>query len=227
MTEADLRKKSALGLLDIQKEHMIGGALKKADVKSEKYTESDAALLKRVLARELGETQNILVINDEAHHAYRLHDNDEAEESSDVFGEEAAGERYYKEATVWVDGLDKVHKYRGINMCVDFSATPYFIGRAGEQTNRIFPWTVSNFGLQDAIESGLVKIPQLAARDTSAVLCPVISTSGNGYCHSCRPLSVAVKKATQAGGGFEIRAYAACHVRRHVGSVAKRLGKSR
>ena len=167
MTEADLRKKSALGLLDIQKEHMIGGALKKADVKSEKYTESDAALLKRVLARELGETQNILVINDEAHHAYRLHDNDEAEESSDVFGEEAAGERYYKEATVWVDGLDKVHKYRGINMCVDFSATPYFIGRAGEQTNRIFPWTVSNFGLQDAIESGLVKIPQLAARDTS------------------------------------------------------------
>ena len=174
MTESDLRKKSALGLLDIQKEHpATNGTLKKADVKSEKYTESDAAVVKRVLARELGETQNILVMNDEAHHAYRLCDGgDEAGYSNEVFGEEETSKRYYKEATVWVDGLDKVHKCRGINVCVDFSATPYFIGRAGTETNRIFPWTVSNFGLQDAIESGLVKIPQLAARDTSGDVVP-------------------------------------------------------
>ena len=33
------------------------------------------------------------------------------------------------------------------------------------ETNRIFPWVVSDFGLTDAIESGLVKIPQLAVTD--------------------------------------------------------------
>src|SRR5207244_13581132 len=39
--------------------------------------------------------------------------------------------------------------------------------RAGDETNRNFPWTVSDFGLTDAIESGLVKIPQLAHSDPS------------------------------------------------------------
>ena len=39
--------------------------------------------------------------------------------------------------------------------------------RVGQDANRPFPWVVSDFGLVDAIESGLVKIPQLAVRDTS------------------------------------------------------------
>ena len=34
------------------------------------------------------------------------------------------------------------------------------------ETNKPFPWVVSDFGLIDAIEAGLVKIPQLAVRDT-------------------------------------------------------------
>ena len=54
---------------------------------------------------------------------------------------------------------------RGINFCVDLSATPYYLARAEADTNRIFPWVVSDFGLTDAIESGLVKIPQLAVTD--------------------------------------------------------------
>ena len=110
--------------------------------------------------------RNILAFNDEAHHAYRLR-TDDGEEEDNLIGDDDATEYYYKEATVWVDGLDRVHKLRGINFCVDFSATPYFLGNAGKDTNRIFPWTVSSFDLQDAIESGLVKIPQLAARDSS------------------------------------------------------------
>jgi len=68
---------------------------------------------------------------------------------------------------VWVDGLDRVNKSRGINFCVDLSATPYFLGRVGRETNRTFPWVVSDFGLTDAIESGLTKIPQLVVRDTT------------------------------------------------------------
>ena len=79
-------------------------------------------------------------------------------------------DQFVKEATVWIDGLDRINKLRGINFCVDLSATPYFIGRAGIATNTIFPWVISDFGLTDAIESGLVKIPQLAVRDTTAVI---------------------------------------------------------
>jgi len=65
-----------------------------------------------------------------------------------------------------------VNKLRGINFCVDMSATPYFLGRVGQDTNRPFPWVVSDFGLIDAIESGLTKIPQLAIRDTTGAEIP-------------------------------------------------------
>src|SRR6202008_2799470 len=59
---------------------------------------------------------------------------------------------------------DRVQKLRGVNFCVDLSATPYFLGRVGQDANRPLPWVVSDFGLIDAIESALVQIPQLARR---------------------------------------------------------------
>ena len=85
----------------------------------------------------------------------------------DLLGDDDEIDEFYKEATVWIEGLDRIHKLRGINFCVDLSATPYFLGRVGQDTNRPFPWVVSDFSLTDAIESGLVKIPQLAVRDTT------------------------------------------------------------
>ena len=65
-----------------------------------------------------------------------------------------------------------MHTLRGINFCLDLSATPYFLGRVGQDTNQTFPWVVSDFGLIDAIESGLVKIPQLVVRDTTGAEVP-------------------------------------------------------
>jgi type III restriction enzyme len=131
-----------------------------------RYVESDAKLLQRLLGREVGSKQNILVFNDEAHHAYRIRQEatETAEEDSEQLIEEEA-DALAHESTVWIDGLDRIHKHRRINFCVDLSATPYYLARAGEDTNRIFPWVVSDFGLTDAIESGLVKIPQLAHSD--------------------------------------------------------------
>lgn len=169
MTEDDLRHKSALGLLEIRSEKKDKqGNLQKAEIEATKYIESDTAVVQRVLGAELGTRSNILVFNDEAHHAYRLRREEDAEEEEDnLIGDDEVAKRYYKEATVWVDGLDRVNKLRRINFCVDFSATPFFLGNAGGDTNRIFPWTVSSFDLQDSIEAGLVKIPQLAKRDTS------------------------------------------------------------
>jgi len=174
MTEADLEKQHALGLLRVVGEvRDKKNALTKVEIEAERYIETDAATVRRVLEAELGTRRNILVFNDEAHHAYRLRASDNKGDTEDMFGEADLSAHYYREATVWVDGLDKVHKLRGINRCVDFSATPYFLGNAGDDTNRVFPWTVSDFGLQDAIESGLVKIPQLAARDSSGAPEPV------------------------------------------------------
>lgn len=143
-------------------EHDKEGNLKKIKIVSTYYVESDTALISRILGREVGGKQNILVLNDEAHHAYRIH-----RDRSDDENEEEDADEFYKEAAVWVEGLDRVNKHRGINFCVDLSATPYFLGRAGRETNRPFPWVVSDFGLIEAIESGLVKIPQMAVRDTT------------------------------------------------------------
>lgn len=137
-------------------------------VQETRYVESDARLLQRVLGRDVGGKQNILVLNDEAHHAYRIRQEaeDTAEEDATELDEELKDELAY-ESTVWVDGLDRIHRHRRINLCVDLSATPYYLARAGDDTNRVFPWVVSDFGLTDAIESGLVKIPQLALADAT------------------------------------------------------------
>ena len=168
MTEDSLRKQQALGQITVLSEQRDDrGGLKKVETETERYIETDAAIVRRVLHRELGTSRNILVFNDEAHHAYRLQSGEAGDGGDASMIDEEVADYYYKEATVWVDGLDRVHKLRNINICVDFSATPYFLGKAGKNTNRIFPWTVSSFDLQDAIEAGLVKIPQMAVRDSS------------------------------------------------------------
>jgi len=162
----DFNKQVNAKMLDvIDEERDKDGNLKKVIVESVKYVQSDTALINEVLGREVGGKQNILVFNDEAHHAYRIKRPEPEESEDETIGEEA--DEFFKEATVWIDGLDKVNKLRGVNFCVDLSATPYFLGRVGQETNRIFPWVVSEFGLTDSIESGLVKVPQLVVRDSS------------------------------------------------------------
>src|SRR5208337_4685240 len=150
--------------------------LKKVLVQSEKRVESDTALVNRIIGREVGGKQNILVMNDEAHHAYRLKreaaNGVQGELFEEEFEDEEDAEAFEKEATVWIDGLDRIHKLRGINVCIDLSATPYFLGRVGQEANRPFPWVVSDFSLIEAIESGLVKIPQLAVRDSTGADIP-------------------------------------------------------
>ncbi|MEM3432547.1 MAG: DEAD/DEAH box helicase family protein [Candidatus Methanomethyliaceae archaeon] len=129
--------------------------------------ESDTAFCRRVL-RELGIKQNILVINDEAHHAYRpapLPDELRKELSSEEVAER-------EEATVWVSGLDRIQTVRGINFCVDFSATPFYIKSSGYPEGEPFPWVVSDFGLVDAIEAGIVKIPRVPVDDNTGALIP-------------------------------------------------------
>lgn len=116
---------------------------------------SDIAYARSVLA-ELGNVQNIVVINDEAHHAWRIPPGAHSISSS---------KEEIKQATIWVGGLDRIHQARGILAAHDFSATPFAsIGKRGSEET-LYDWIVSDFGLNDAIESGLVKTPRVVIRD--------------------------------------------------------------
>jgi len=164
----------ASGQLEVLREETDStGAVVKALVRSTRYVESDTALVNRILGRAGGK-QNILVINDEAHHAYRIPAKAEEEQEDLPLDdeEEEDEEADRKEATIWVDGLDKINKVRGVNLCVDLSATPYYLSQMGDSTNTVFPWVVSDFGLTDAIECGLVKVPQLVAQDDTGAALP-------------------------------------------------------
>jgi type III restriction enzyme len=124
---------------------------------------SDEAYAREVLG-EMANASNLLVINDEAHHAWRV--NQEAEGKSlrarDLKDSAA-------EATVWVGGLDRLHRSRGILTCYDFSATPFAPSGKKSSEETLFGWIVSDFGLNDAIESGLVKTPRVVVRDDAVL----------------------------------------------------------
>lgn len=65
-------------------------------------------------------------------------------------------------------GLDRIHKTRRILRCFDFSATPFAPSGKTSSEEALFGWIVSDFGLNDAIEAGLVKTPRIVVR-TNAV----------------------------------------------------------
>jgi len=119
--------------------------------------ESDTAFCKRVL-RELGNKRRLMVINDEAHHAWR------PPPALDLSGEEKS---LAEQATVWIRGLERVHRDREINRALDFSATPMYPGAMAAKAWKPFEWIVSDFALVDAIESGLVKIPRIPTDDNA------------------------------------------------------------
>ncbi|MGH6864694.1 MAG: DEAD/DEAH box helicase [Methyloceanibacter sp.] len=110
---------------------------------------------------DLWDTEPLMVLNDEGHHAYRPAPVPEGET---LTAEEKADR---EEATVWVAGLDKINAACGIGFCIDLSATPFYIHGSGYPEGSPFPWIVSDFSLVDAIESGITKIPRLPAIDNT------------------------------------------------------------
>ncbi|MBC7853472.1 MAG: DEAD/DEAH box helicase family protein, partial [Pirellulaceae bacterium] len=174
LTPEALKQQTDLGQLTVLEEKKDEqGNLIEVHVESVDYVESDTALVRRILDQEGARgKKNILVFNDEAHHAYRIKREEPDEAENELFEDDSDADDFFKEATVWVEGLDRINEKRGINFCLDLSATPYFLGRVGQDANRPFPWVVSDFGLVDAIESGLTKIPQLAVRDSTGAAVP-------------------------------------------------------
>jgi type III restriction enzyme len=124
--------------------------------------EGDVAYCRRVL-RDLGDKRRIMVLNDEAHHAWRP-----PAELTVTADERKEAEQ----ATVWIMGLERIAKEREILRAIDFSATPMYPGAVREKAWQPFEWIVSDFALVDAIESGLVKIPRIPTDDNAGRAVP-------------------------------------------------------
>ena len=133
--------------------------IKKRRSVDKRGAKSDEAYTRDVLG-EMANARNLLVINDEAHHAWRVNWNAEGKYMRSRDLKDSA-----QEATVWIGGLDRLHRSRGILRCFDFSATPFTPSGKKSSEEALFGWIVSDFGLNDAIESGLVKTPRVVVRD--------------------------------------------------------------
>lgn len=125
---------------------------------------SDEAYTREILG-DMANARNILVINDEAHHAWRKNPEIKVKSLNLSFEEKKILKNEEAKATIWINGLDRINRTRNILTCYDFSATPFAPSGKKNDDEALFGWIVSDFGLNDGIESGLVKTPRVVVRD--------------------------------------------------------------
>jgi type III restriction enzyme len=121
--------------------------------------ETEGQMLQRVMPELMGMKQ-ILAINDEAHHCYREKPPDPDDEALKGDDRKEA-EKNNEAARLWVSGLEAVNRMLGLSRVLDLSATPFFLRGSGYAEGTLFPWTMSDFSLMDAIECGIVKLPRV------------------------------------------------------------------
>ena len=137
-----------------------GRALLKGRTGDELHTtETEGQMLQRVMPDLMG-IKNILVLNDEAHHCYREKppEPDDAHLKGD---DRKEAEKNNEAARLWISGLETVNRKLGRSRVIDLSATPFFLSGSGYAEGTLFPWTMSDFSLMDAIECGIVKLPRV------------------------------------------------------------------
>ena len=125
--------------------------------------ESEGQMLQRVMGELMG-LKNIVVINDEAHHCYRERAQDAVDEDLKPEEKEEAKENN-EAARMWISGLEAVKRNMGVGLVYDLSATPFFLRGSGYREGSLFPWTMCDFSLMDAIECGIVKLPRVPIAD--------------------------------------------------------------
>jgi type III restriction enzyme len=125
--------------------------------------ETEGQMLQRVMPDLMG-MKNILVINDEAHHCYR--EKPDKDDDGDLKGDDRKeAEKNNEAARVWISGLEMINRKLGLTRVIDLSATPFFLRGSGYAEGTLFPWTMSDFSLMDAIECGIVKLPRVPVAD--------------------------------------------------------------
>lgn len=137
----------------------------KVDLQGNKIDTGNKEDFSLVIKRTMGNFKmgsRLLVLNDEAHHCYlprsegKTTDNEESDEN--------------ERAAVWFTGLRELAKRFKLQAVYDLSATPYYLKGSGYEPYSLFPWVVTDFGLIEAIEAGLVKIPFLPETDSTQAL---------------------------------------------------------
>ena len=121
--------------------------------------ETEGQMLQRVMPDLMG-MKNILAINDEAHHCYREKPKD-ADDEELKGDEKKEADKNSEAARLWISGLEAVNRQLGLSRVMDLSATPFFLSGSGYAEGTLFPWTMSDFSLMDAIECGIVKLPRV------------------------------------------------------------------
>ncbi len=125
--------------------------------------ETEGQMIQRVMPDLMG-LKNVPVINDEAHHCYREKPG-EADEADLKGDDKQEANRNKETARLWINGLEAVKRQIGLTQVIDLSATPFFLRRSGYAEGTLFSWTMSDFSLMDAIESGIVKLPRVPVAD--------------------------------------------------------------
>ena len=125
--------------------------------------ETEGQMIQRVMPQLMG-MKNVMALNDEGHHCYRRKPGDDDERPLTAEERQEASKNN-EEARVWISGLEMVKRKLGLRQVVDLSATPFFLRGSGYAEGTLFPWTVSDFSLMDAIECGIVKLPRVPVAD--------------------------------------------------------------
>jgi type III restriction enzyme len=128
-----------------------------------KTLETEGQMIQRVMPELMG-IKNILVINDEGHHCYREKPGEANERELTPDDKEEAAKNN-EAARLWISGLEIISRKLGIQRIFDLSATPFFLRGSGYAEGTLFPWTMSDFSLMDAIECGIVKLPRVPVAD--------------------------------------------------------------
>jgi type III restriction enzyme len=141
----------------------VGRALLQGRGEAPETIETEGQMLQRACG-ELMALKNVVVINDEAHHCYRAkpQTDDEAELKGDDKDEV---KKNNEAARLWISGIEALKHKIGVRAVYDLSATPFFLRGSGYAEGTLFPWTVSDFSLMDAIECGIVKLPRVPVAD--------------------------------------------------------------
>ena len=131
-------------------------------------TESEGEMLARVFKRKNSRLRSsrVLVLNDEAHHCYRERPLGAPGEEEPLTGAERDEVRENRKAArLWISGLEALAHRAEVSRVVDLSATPFFLSGSGYAEGTLFPWTITDFSLLDAIECGIVKLPRVPVDD--------------------------------------------------------------
>ena len=127
--------------------------------------ETEGEMIKRVMPELMG-IKNVLVINDEAHHCYRAKPKEAEADIEDLKGDDKDEAKKNNEAArLWISGIEAVKRKLGVPTVFDLSATPFFLRGSGYAEGTLFPWTMCDFSLMDAIECGIVKLPRVPVSD--------------------------------------------------------------